>query len=128
MNFVDFKLYVAALPDELSDQDFAVLENDFKDLVETRRAAVEDELSQTLARVAALQAKLGKPAQVPAQVAPAAANPPPIRPPRAQPSGDFTDADLGSDADDDGEEMTQGAFLAGLREARASGAAKREKH
>lgn len=119
MNIKGFKVLLANLPEDVSNEQFDLITADYEALAEQNRLSVVDELDATLARVAALQAKLG--GHSPAPVAAS----PPVRQPRAQPNGDFTDADLGVGDDDVG--MTQGSFLSELATARASGAAKRRR-
>lgn len=133
---------LATLPDSfdastLSDSLATELESELLDCAEVlkteRQAAAENDLAAALARVAELQAKLGKPAVFKEAVRQGvetvvAAPPPPRPPPKRQASGDFTDADLGVDEDDEGDGESQSSFLAGVRAARASGAAKRRNH
>jgi len=123
MDIRQFKVLIGNLPDVISAEQFELIRADFNQLDARIRTEVEDELAETLKRVEALQAKLGRKPDPEPSPRPAT----PAR--RPQSGGDYTDADLGigSDEESGDEGMSLGAFRAELTAARASGASKRRR-
>jgi hypothetical protein len=80
VNIKSFKVLVANLPDEITAEQFGMIELDYEELLAEQRQADEAELATTLARVAKLKEKLG-------QVAP-------LRPTQATPTNKQAERDL----------------------------------
>lgn len=112
MNIQSLKTIVANLPDEVTPEQFALVEADVEEVLAEQRRADEAELAETEQRAAKLREKLGV----------KVAAPPPVRPPPTRPAGE-TDFDNGLTYGDD--EQSSQSFRDELADLRNRGVMKR---